>query len=137
MIKKKTLNKLLAIDPYHLEYQLAYAKIRLMQNPDDTEAYDTALNISQLEVSDPAYDSQLQLDALMVLANHAYAKGEYRTVIDYLQTPYDVAPSLPVGIMLLRAYQGLGDGETVARLLAELQQNFAFGNRSDGQTQQY
>lgn len=135
--KEETLNKLLAIDPYHLEYQLAYAKIRLMQNPDDTEAYDTALNISQLEVSDPAYDSQLQLDALMVLANHAYAKGEYRTVIDYLQTPYDVAPSLPVGIMLLRAYQGLGDGETVARLLAELQQNFAFGNRSDGQTQQY
>ena len=136
--KREALNKLLAIDPYHLEYQLADAKIRLLQNPNDQEAYTTAMNISQLEVSDPSYDSQLQLDALMVLANHAYTKGSHQTVIDYLQTPYDVAPSLPVGIMLLRAYQGMGNAEKVAELLSELQQRFAFGqNRTGAETQQY
>ena len=136
--KREALNKLLAIDPYHLEYQLADAKIRLLQNPNDQEAYTTAMNISQLEVSDPSYDSQLQLDALMVLANHAYTKGSHQTVIDYLQTPYDVAPSLPVGIMLLRAYQGMGNAEKVAELLSELQQRFAFGqNRIGAETQQY
>lgn len=136
--KRGTLDKLLAIDPYHLEYQLADAKVRLLQNPDDQEAQTIATNISQLEVSDPAYDSQLQLDALMVLAQLAYTKGDYQAVIDYLQTPYDVEPSLPVGIILLRAYQGMGNGTKVAELLGELQQRFAFGqNRAGVEAQEY
>ncbi|MDO4896925.1 MAG: tetratricopeptide repeat protein [Moraxella sp.] len=136
--KRETLDKLLAIDPFHLEYQLADAKVRLLQNPDDQDAFATAQNISQLEVSDPAYDSQVQLEALLVLATHAYNKGEYQTVIGYLQAPYDVAPTLPVGIMLLRAYQGMGDNARVSELLDELQQRFAFGqNHTGSETQQY
>lgn len=136
--KRETLDKLLAIDPFHLEYQLADAKVRLLQNPDDQDAFAIAQNISQLEVSDPAYDSQVQLEALLVLATHAYNKEEYQMVISYLQAPYDVAPTLPVGIMLLRAYQGMGDNVRVSELLDELQQRFAFGqNHAGGETQQY
>lgn len=136
--KKETIAKLLAIDPFHLEYQLADAKIRLSQNPSDQEALTIATDISQLSASDPAYDSQLQLEALMVLANHAYTQGEYQAVIDYLQVPYEVEPTLPMGIMLLRAYQGMGDGEQVSKLLQELQARFAFGqSRAGSETQQY
>lgn len=130
--KKETLDKLLAIDPFHLDYQLADAKVRLEQDPDDQEALKTATEISQIPPDDPAYDSQLQLEALMVLASRAYTKGEHQAVIDYLQMPYELAPTLPVGIMLLRAYQGLGDNDRVNELLGELQGRFAFGqNQAD------
>lgn len=130
--KKETLDKLLAIDPFHPDYQLADAKVRLEQDPNDQEALNIATQISQIQPDDPTYDSQLQLDALMVLANHAYAKGEHQAVIDYLQMPYEIAPTLPVGIMLLRAYQGLGDSDRVNELLSELQGRFAFGqNQAD------
>ena len=69
-------------------------------------------------------DSQLQLDALLVLGNHALAEQNYEAVIDYLQAPYEVTPNLNVGITLLWAYQGLGNNEAVANLLADLQSRF-------------
>lgn len=136
--KKETVAKLLTIDPFHPEYQLADAKIRLSQNPNDEEALGIAKDLSQLQASDPAYDSGIQLEALMVLANHAYVQGQYQTVIDYLQIPYEVQPTLPMGIMLLRAYQGMGQSTKVTELLEELQERFAFGqSRTGSETQQY
>ena len=104
---------------------MADAKLRLSQNANDDDALNTASEISNISFDDPEYDSQLQLDALLVLGNHALAAQNYEAVIDYLQAPYEVMPNLNVGITLLRAYQGLGNNEAVANLLADLQSRFA------------
>lgn len=136
--KRIAIDKLMQIDPYHLEYQLADAKVRLLQDPNDADALKIATDISEMDVTDPSYDSQIQLEALMVLATNAHAQGRYQAVLDYLQTPYEVAPNLDVGILLLRAYQGLGQTAQVNELLAELQNRFAFGqNRSGKESQIY
>ena len=123
--KRQAINRLLEIDEYNPRYRLADAKLRLSQNANDDDALSTAEEISNISFDDPEYDSQLQLDALLVLGNHALAAQNYEAVIDYLQAPYEVMPNLNVGITLLRAYQGLGNNEAVANLLADLQSRFA------------
>lgn len=123
--KRQAINRLLEIDEYNPRYRLADAKLRLSQNANDAYALSTAEEISNISFDDPEYDSQLQLDALLVLGNHALAAQNYEAVIDYLQAPYEVMPNLNVGITLLRAYQGLGNNEAVANLLADLQSRFA------------
>lgn len=135
--KRQAIDKLLAIDDFNPEYRLADAKFRLSQDPDDAEALNTARQISNISFDDPIYDSQLQLDALLVLGNHALAKGDYQAVIDYLQAPYDVSPTLNVGITLLRAYQGLGDMASVNALLADMQTRFGVGQNSTADSQIY
>jgi hypothetical protein len=70
------------------------------------------------------------LQALNVLASNALANDNFTQVIDYLQTPYEVLPTLRSGVLLLRAYQGLENNEKVAELLADLQQRFAFGQQN-------
>lgn len=122
--KRQAIDRLLEIDEYNPRYRLADAKLRLSQNAND-DALNTASEISNISFDDPEYDSQLQLDALLVLGNHALAEQNYEAVIDYLQAPYEVMPNLNVGITLLRAYQGLGNNEAVANLLADLQSRFA------------
>ena len=64
------------------------------------------------------------------IGGNALAKENYKQVIDYLQTPYDVLPTLRSGTLLLRAYQGLGNNEKVEALLADLQQRFSFGQHN-------
>ncbi len=135
--KRSAIDKLLQIDPYNLEYQLADARLRLSQDANNQEALQAVKNISQLSVNDPSYDSALQLDALMILAENALALGNYTAVIDYLQTPYDVEPNLQVGILLLRAYQGLGQNDKVMGMLADLQSRFAFGKNNIDDIQGY
>lgn len=122
--KRQAINRLLEIDEYNPRYRLADAKLHLSQNANDAYALSTAEEISNISFDDPEYDSQLQLDALLVLGNHALAAQNYEAVIDYLQAPYEVMPNLNVGITLLRAYQGLGNNEAVANLLADLQSRF-------------
>lgn len=131
--KRLALDRLLVLDPYNNEYLLADAKLRLLINPDDQNALKTAKQISQLDSSDPLYDSQLQLEALTVLSTQALTKGQFDKVIEYLEVPYEVAPSLEVGILLLRGYQGLGNYDKVNDLLADLKQRFAFGQNKTGQ----
>lgn len=126
--QRHTVDKLLELDSFNPNYQLLDARLRLLANPDDTEAVSIAQSISQLPLDDPNYDSQLQLEALIVLANHALVKQNYAAIIDYLQPVYDVAPTLEVGILLVRAHQGLGEMAAVDTLLADLQQRF--GNHS-------
>lgn len=136
--KRATIDRLLQIDPYNLEYQLSDAKLRLLKNPHDIRALNTATQISKTAISDPDYDSALQFSALMVLANHALRQGDYQAVVNYLQIPYEVAPDLNAGIMLLRAYQGLGQADKVVSLLAQLQNRFAFGQQNTGvEVQEY
>lgn len=122
--KRLALDKLLQIDPLNPSYQLADAKLRLTMDSQDVEALQIAQEISSLTANDPNYDSQLQLDALLVLGKHALATQNYDAVIEYLQTPYDVVPNLEVGITLLRAYQGLDNQEMVDLLLSDLQARF-------------
>lgn len=131
--KRLALDRLLLLDPYNNEYLLADAKLRLMINPQDQNALKVAKQISQLDSSDPLYDSQLQLEALKVLSNQALSQGQFGKVIEYLEVPYEVAPDLDVGILLLRGYQGLGKYDKVNSLLADLKQRFAFGQNKTGQ----
>lgn len=122
-------NTLLEFDPENLHYQLLHARLTLMQHEDES-ARANIRRISQLRFDHPQYDSQLQLQALTLLARYALADGNYQEVIDKLQTPYDVAPKLDIGALLLRAYQGLGDEDSVRELLADLQARF--GTDADG-----
>lgn len=122
--KHKNLSLLLQHDPSHPAYLLDMATLTLSKTPDHAPSLAIAEHISTISFDDPDYDSDRQLSALLLLANHALSQKNYQTVIDYLQTPYDVAPSLPVGITLLRAYQGLGNDTMVSNLLNELTTRF-------------
>ena len=89
-----------------------------------------ATAIIQIRYDDPRYDNELHLQALNVLASNALTNENYQQVIDYLQTPYDVLPTLRSGTLLLRAYQGLGANDKVETLLTDLQQRFSFGQHN-------
>lgn len=125
--KRTLLNQLQSLDPKDLSYQLSYAQLLLANERNSAQGLALANAIIQLPYDDPRYDNELHLRALNILASNALANDNYDQVINYLQTPYDVLPSLNSGVLLLRAYQGLGDNEKVDTLLADLQQRFAFG----------
>lgn len=127
IVKRTLLNHLQALDPNNLAYQLSYAQLLLANERGSEQGLALATAIIQIRYDDPRYDNELHLQALNVLASSALASQNYQQVIDYLQTPYDVLPTLRSGTLLLRAYQGLGDNEKVETLLADLQQRFSFG----------
>lgn len=129
VIKRTLLNHLQALDPKNLAYQLSYAQLLLSQDQNAKQGLDIAQRVVDIRYDDPRYDNELHLQALNVLASSALANQNYQQVIDYLQTPYDVLPTLPSGVLLLRAYQGLGQSAKVNELLADLQQRFAFGQQ--------
>lgn len=124
--KRSTMNKLISLDAHNPSYQLGQAKLILKQNPDDKAALATAKTISQLHTNDPLYDKDLQLEALILLGENALAKADYQAVIEYLQTPYELSLNLNAGILLLRAYQGLGNNDMTQSILLELQNKYSF-----------
>ena len=126
-VKRTLLNHLQALDPKELSYQLSYAQLLLSNDNQSEQGLALASAIIQIRYDDPRYDNELHLQALNILATNALAKANYAQVIEYLQTPYDVLPSLRSGVLLLRAYQGLGNTDKVNALLADLQQRFSFG----------
>lgn len=130
VVKRTLLNHLQALNPSNLQYQLSYAQLLLANNNDSEQALTIAKSIIDIRYDDPRYDNELHLQALNVLASHALSNKNYAQVINYLQTPYDVLPTLDSGVLLLRAYQGLGDNEKVAALLADLQERFSFGQHN-------
>ncbi|MGO2996947.1 MAG: tetratricopeptide repeat protein [Moraxellaceae bacterium] len=130
VVKRTLLNHLQALDPSNLSYQLSYAQLLLANDLSSEQGLALATAIIQIRYDDPRYDNDLHLQALNVLAGNALAKENYKQVIDYLQTPYDVLPTLRSGTLLLRAYQGLGNNEKVEALLADLQQRFSFGQHN-------
>lgn len=127
IVKRTLLNHLQALDPTNLSYQLSYAQLLLANERSSEQGLALATAIIQIRYDDPRYDNELHLQALNVLASNALANENYQQVIDYLQTPYDVLPTLRSGTLLLRAYQGLGKNERVETLLTDLQQRFSFG----------
>jgi tetratricopeptide (TPR) repeat protein len=130
IVKRTLLNHLQALDPSNLSYQLSYAQLLLANERNSEQGLALAQAIIQIHYDDPRYDNELHLQALNVLASNALANKNYQQVIDYLQTPYDVLPTLRSGTLLLRAYQGLGNNERVETLLADLQQRFSFGQHN-------
>ncbi|MGO2341076.1 MAG: tetratricopeptide repeat protein [Psychrobacter sp.] len=138
VIKRTLLNHLQALDPSNLSYQLSYAQLLLANQSSSEQGLKLATAIIQIRYDDPRYDNELHLQALNVLASNALANENYQQVINYLQTPYDVLPTLRSGALLLRAYQGLGNNEKVESLLADLQQRFSFGQHNiNDRTQLY
>ena len=130
VVKRTLLNHLQALDPTNPAYQLSYAQLLLTNERGSEQGLALATAIIQIRYDDPRYDNELHLQALNVLASNALANESYQQVIDYLQTPYDVLPTLRSGTLLLRAYQGLGDNDKVEALLADLQQRFSFGQHN-------
>lgn len=130
IVKRTLLNHLQALDPSNLSYQLSYAQLLLSNDRDSERGLEIAQAVIQIRYDDPRYDNELHLQALNVLASNALANDNYTQVIEYLQTPYDVLPTLRSGVLLLRAYQGLGDDDKVEALLADLQQRFSFGQQN-------
>lgn len=130
IVKRTLLNHLRALDPSNLAYQLSYAQLLLANEPNSEQGLALAADIIQIRYDDPRYDNELHLQALNILASNALTNQRYQQVIDYLQTPYDVFPTLRSGTLLLRAYQGLGDNAKVEALLADLQKRFSFGQHN-------
>ncbi len=130
IVKRTLLNHLQALDPTNLSYQLSYAQLLLANEHSSEQGLALATAIIQIRYDDPRYDNDLHLQALNVLASNALANEDYKKVINYLQTPYDVFPTLRSGTLLLRAYQGLGDNARVETLLTDLQQRFSFGQHN-------
>lgn len=130
VIKRTLLNHLQTLNPSNLSYKLSYAQLLLANDRSSTQGLDLAQAIIEIRYDDPRYDNELHLQALNVLASNALANNNYTQVIDYLQTPYEVLPTLRSGVLLLRAYQGLQNNEKVEALLADLQQRFAFGQQN-------
>ncbi|MBE0441086.1 MAG: tetratricopeptide repeat protein [Psychrobacter sp.] len=138
VVKRTLLNHLQALDPSNLSYQLSYAQLLLANQNSSEQGLKLATAIIQIRYDDPRYDNELHLQALNVLASDALANENYQQVINYLQTPYDVLPTLRSGALLLRAYQGLGNNVKVESLLADLQQRFSFGQHNiNDRTQLY
>ena len=130
IVKRTLLNHLQALDPSNLSYQLSYAQLLLSNDRDSERGLEIAQAVIQIRYDDPRYDNELHLQALNVLASNALSNENYDQVIEYLQTPYEVLPTLRSGVLLLRAYQGLGDDDKVEALLADLQQRFSFGQQN-------
>ncbi|WP_298735078.1 tetratricopeptide repeat protein [uncultured Psychrobacter sp.] len=130
VVKRTLLNHLQNLNPDNLSYQLSYAQLLLANDRNSTQGLELAQTIIQIRYDDPRYDNELHLQALNVLASNALANDNFTQVIDYLQTPYEVLPTLRSGVLLLRAYQGLENNEKVAEMLADLQQRFAFGQQN-------
>ena len=130
IVKRTLLNHLQALDPSNLSYQLSYAELLLANERSYEQGLTLATSIIKIRYDDPRYDNELHLQALNILAGNALAKENYQQVIDYLQTPYDVLPTLRSGTLLLRAYQGLGNNDEVEALLTDLQQRFSFGQHN-------
>lgn len=130
IVKRTLLNHLRALDSSNLAYQLSYAQLLLANEPNSEQGLALATDIIQIRYDDPRYDNELHLQALNILASNALTNQRYQQVIDYLQTPYDVFPTLRSGTLLLRAYQGLGDNAKVEALLADLQKRFSFGQHN-------
>ena len=130
VVKRTLLNHLQALDPTNPAYQLSYAQLLLTNERGSEQGLALATAIIQIRYDDPRYDNELHLQALNVLASNALANESYQQVIDYLQTPYDVLPTLRSGTLLLRAYQGLGANDKVETLLSDLQQRFSFGQHN-------
>lgn len=129
VVKRTLLQHLISLSPDDSSYQLGYAKLLLAHNPDDTQGLAIASNVLAIPFDDRSYDSGLHLQALEVLADNALRQGRYQSVVDYLQTPYEVLPTLSSGILLLRAYQGLEDTDKVNALLDDIQQRFGTGKQ--------
>lgn len=130
VVKRTLLNHLQALDPDNLAYRLSFAQLLLANDKNSIEGMSIAQDITQIRFDDPRYDNELQLQALNVLAAQALAQENFSQVIEYLQTPYDVLPTLQSGVLLLRAYQGLNDTDKVTSLLNDLQERFSFGQQN-------
>lgn len=131
IIKRQLLDRLLLIDPENPDYILAYAKLLFEQGDekDIVRSLTFAQSILDLPFDSPQFNHQNYLAALNILAADALSKEEYQQVIDYLEGPYEISPTLDTGIILLRAYQGLNQQDRVLILFEDIQQRFAVGQQ--------
>lgn len=130
-LKRKLLERLLLINPENSDYILAAAVFLFeQQNEQDIkQALELAQSILDIPFDSPQFKQLNYLSALNIKAADALSKGQYQAVIDYLEVPYNISPTLDSGIILLRAYQGLGQQDKVLSLFEDIQQRFAVGQK--------
>lgn len=130
-LKRRLLDRLLLIDPENPAYIIASAKLlfEIGNDQDVEQSLELAQSILSLPFDSPQFDQQNYLAALNLVAADALSKGQYQQVIEYLEVPYDISPTLDSGVILLRAYQGLGDQDKVLDLFADIQQRFSIGQQ--------
>ncbi|WP_296402182.1 tetratricopeptide repeat protein [Psychrobacter sp.] len=130
-LKRQLLDRLLLINPENPDYIVASAKLlyEVGNKKDVEQALTLAESVLQLPFNSPLFNQQNFLSALNIIAADSLSKGQYQQVIDYLQEPYQVSPNLDSGIILLRAYQGLGNQDKVNSLFEDIKQRFAVGQQ--------
>lgn len=130
-LKHELLDHLLLINPENPDYILALA-VLLFEQGDETEVAKSltlAQSILEIPFDSPMFKQNNYLAALNILAADALSKQQYQAVVEYLEGPYDISPTLDSGIILLRAYQGLDEQDKVLSLFNDIQQRFAVGQQ--------
>ena len=130
-LKRRLLDRLLLINPENPDYIVASATL-LFEVGDEKEveqAVSLAKSVLEVPFDSPQFNQKNYLSALNILAADALSKQQYQVVIDYLEVPYDISPTLDSGIILLRAYQGLNQQDKVLSLFENIQQRFAVGQQ--------
>ena len=130
--KRAVLNHLIELDPENFTHQIAYAKFLFAQQDagDVARSLSIAKRVLAVPFNDPNFRQINYLDALNLTMADALGDENYAAVVDTLQPVYDLTPNLDTGILLIRAYQGIGSSNMVNVLLTDLQNRFALG-RSD------
>ena len=109
------------------------ASAKLLFEVGNEQDVEQSLNLAQLVLGlpfdSPQFNQQNYLAALNLLAADALSKEQYQQVVEYLEVPYDISPTLDSGIILLRAYQGLNQQDKVLDLFGDIQQRFAVGQQ--------
>ncbi len=130
-LKHQLLDHLLLLDPENIDYQLSLA-VLLFENDnqqDNQQALQVARSIIAIPFNHPNYRADYHLTALNILAADALSKQDYQQVRNYLESVYAVSPTLDSGIILLRAYQGLGLDDKVTALFSDIRSRFALGQK--------
>lgn len=130
-LKRNLLNRLILLNPENPDYKITLAV--LLFESDNQQDIDKSLEIAQsildLPFDSAFYSQDNYLMALNLIAADALSKQRYQAVVNYLEVPYQVSPTLDTGIILLRAYQGLERDNEVSKLLTDLQNRFGLGQK--------
>lgn len=128
--KLKSLKSLLKKEPDNLSYQFQYAKLLLKRSSRSLEAKRIIERIVSIPYNDPRFNKQQYLDALNLLASIALEKKQYKKVIDYLETPYEILPNLASGVLLLEGYRGIDNQKDLQKLQNDLKKRFGYKDKT-------
>ena len=129
--KGTLLASLVELDPMNAVYQLAKVRHALALDIDDYAALTQAQLLADNTEHYTGFNTQIRQASLKLLAEHALHHHNYHAVVNYLKDDYQTDPDLNLGILLLRAYQGMGDEMAMGQMLQDLQRRFGGEDTDD------